>query len=475
MKIAHIFFLIIIIGYISCASVIQDISLSTDYDIDTSEFPKGIIPNDTILYFRLEITDDINKNIQIISNKTLTKDSFIVKIGYFEEKPDDTALEKEEEWETAEYKEISLDSNKNISTYSAKFKENTTFILISVQLKSDFETLSIKVKNPDEEKKKTLVYQVKYSPDHLTQYKINLTEFDIKKDTIALRVMEEHVGEVFLNFVIKHDVEDLKLNIKAISLKTNKEEDLEKELKSENPNYIDIVLNEKVKEDDKDAYAYRFTLDENRKYAYIFFQLNMELEELTLYLDYMGGEEEVKHPLYNITKSKTINIDLKKLNESKSEYFTLKSTNRNDGNMLLKLIVKHNIPKDVFFLEGFGNKEYVPLTYEGNSTNLSIEFNGTVQDEKEKKDIHQYYFKEDNSIPFFTINVFVKKNIDYLSVKLEKIVTLRERFEPIVVALIVFAILIVLFIILFLICRKCKVLDVVTSKEIEKGSPIEPE
>ena len=96
MKIAHIFFLIISIGYISCASVIQDISLSTDYDIDTSEFPKGIIPNDTILYFRLEIACDINKNIQISSNKTLSKDSFIVKIGYFEEKPDDTALEKEE-------------------------------------------------------------------------------------------------------------------------------------------------------------------------------------------------------------------------------------------------------------------------------------------------------------------------------------------------------------------------------------------
>ena len=475
MKIALIFFLLSSIGNISCSSIIHDISLSTNYDIDTSEFPKGIIGKDTILYFRLEITDDINKNIQISSNMALNKDSFIVKIGYFEEKPDDTALEKKEEWATAEYIGTSFDSNKNISIYSTKFQENKKYFLISVLLKSDFDSFSITVKNPDDEKKKTLIYQIKYSPDHLTQYKINLTEFDIKKDTIALRVMEEHLGEVFLNFVIKHDVEDLKLNIKAIGLKTNKEEELEKELKNENPDYIEIVLNEKVKGDEKDTYAYRFNLDENKKYVYIFFQLNIELEELSLYLDYMGGKVEAKHPLYNITKSKKVIINLEKLNESKSEYFTLKSINRNEGNMLLKLIVKDNIPKDAFFLEGFGNEEYVPLTYEGNSTNLSIEFNGTVHDEKEKKDIHQYYFKEDKSIPFFTINVFVKQKIDYLLVKFEKIVTLRERFEPIVVALIVFAILIVLFIILFLICRKLKVLDVVTSKEIKKGGPIYPE
>ena len=319
MKIALIFFLLISIGYISCSSIIHDISLSTNYDIDTNEFPKGIIGKDTILYFRLEITDDINKNIQISSNMALNKDSFIVKIGYFEEKPDDTALEKKEEWATAEYIGTSFDSNKNISIYSTKFQENKKYFLISVLLKSDFDSFSITVKNPDDEKKKTLIYQIKYSPDHLTQYKINLTEFDIKKDTIALRVMEEHLGEVFLNFVIKHDVEDLKLNIKAIGLKTNKEEELEKELKNENPDYIEIVLNEKVKGDEKDTYAYRFNLDENKKYAYIFFQLNIELEELSLYLDYMGGEVEAKHPLYNITKSKKVRINLKKLNESKSE------------------------------------------------------------------------------------------------------------------------------------------------------------
>ena len=470
MKIGHIIFLLISIGYIYCVSDIQDISLSTNYDIDTSELPKGIIPKDTSFYFRLEITDDSNKNIQISSNTALNKDSFIVKIGYFEEKPDGTALEKEEEWETAEYIGKTFDSNKNISSYSAKFKENTKFFLISVQLKSDFDSLSIFVKNSDEEQKKNLEYKIKYSPKKTTLYTINLTDFDITKDTIALRLMEEHVGEVFLHFIVKHDEEDLKLDIKAIGLETNQEEELEKEKEKENPNYIDILLNEKLKEDYVDFYTYRFTLEKEKKYVYIFFKLNMELEELTFYLDFDGGEVKDQQPLYNISKFEKLKIDLEKLYNSKYKYFTLKSAMPNEGDMILKLETKNNVPKEAFFLEGFGNEQYVPINYEGNSTNLNIEFNSI--DKKGKEYFHQYHFLEDISTGFFTINVYVKQNIDELWVRYERVVTFKERFGAIIVALIVFTIILILFIILFLLGRKCGFLNIVTSKEIKSGAPI---
>ena len=342
----------IIFIYISSSSDIYDISLFNEYIIDPSKFQESIIPLNTSFYFRMKINDEINNNFQIIiKSKKLNRESFILKVGYFNDKPDDTALNKEEKWEFVEYFRSDLFSDIYRNIYNIRFKENTKYILISVQLN---ETLD-----------------------------------------------------------------------------------------------------------------FNFNLDE-KEYLYIDIQSNKQLYELSSNLDYPEDNQEEEFIIYNITNSEELEIDVKKLNDSKSKYFTLKSTTKKEGDIFLKLKVNKDISKDLFYLGGYGNENYITPSDGGNPKDLGLKYDHTFLGEK--YDIHQYYFKADKSLAFFTINIFVRQNIDYLSVKVDsksegkpdengkKENQPKKGLNSIVMIFIIIACILLVFVVLLVILKKTKIM-----------------
>ena len=97
---------------------------------------------------------------------------------------------------------------------------------------------------------------------------------------------------------------------------------------------------------------------------------------------------------------------------SKKDYFIIKSTNKHIGETYINLKVKKGVSKDNFYLIGYGTKEYV-TSNDDNSEDLNVIYIKTIY--KDSYDIIQYYFESKENTPFFTIKVYIYKNIDYLS------------------------------------------------------------
>ena len=119
MKKICIIIILIIIGYISCLTDINDISLSTEFLINEKEFSNNTLPINSIFYFRLEISD---KNEKLIKLKADKNDSFIIKITQTEEKPDihDIDLDK---WNELESLKLINDSKYYIHFYHLQPEE----------------------------------------------------------------------------------------------------------------------------------------------------------------------------------------------------------------------------------------------------------------------------------------------------------------------------------------------------------------
>ena len=141
MKVIFIILLLITIGYTSCLMDVIDINLSTEFSLN-SEFT---FQNNTVLYFRVLITDTYEKIIQLRAEKN---DSFIIKYGASEEKPDIVDIE---EWNELEYQKIVYDSENYIHYYNLIPKENKKYFLISVTLKNDLKYISIYIENDEPE------------------------------------------------------------------------------------------------------------------------------------------------------------------------------------------------------------------------------------------------------------------------------------------------------------------------------------
>ena len=144
MKVIFIILLLITIEYTSCLMDVIDINLSTEFSLN-SEFT---FKNNTVLYFRVLITDIYEKIIQLRAEKN---DSFIIKYGASEEKPDIMDIE---EWKELEYQKIVYDSQNYINYYSLNPKENKKYFLISVTLKNDLKYFSICIENEEPESEK---------------------------------------------------------------------------------------------------------------------------------------------------------------------------------------------------------------------------------------------------------------------------------------------------------------------------------
>ena len=140
-----IILLITSLGYISGLTDINDISLSTEFLIDSKEFPNNTLPIDSVFYFRLEIADENEKIIRLKADKN---DSFIVKITPFEDKPEIQLIGPDNLNEQELQKSLN-DSEYYIHYYHFLPEENNKYILISVTLKKDLNYFSLYIESEE--------------------------------------------------------------------------------------------------------------------------------------------------------------------------------------------------------------------------------------------------------------------------------------------------------------------------------------
>ena len=98
--------------------------------------------------------------------------------------------------------------------------------------------------------------------------------------------------------VVKHTDKKLQFHLGAIGLKTGTDKELEEEMEKDNPNFLDIRLNE-TGGYINDIYKYYLKLDENSKYIYIMFQIQEKLDYLQVSLNF----PKKPYPIYNVTIS----------------------------------------------------------------------------------------------------------------------------------------------------------------------------
>ena len=411
MKVSFIIFILSTIGYISCSINIIDISLSDEYVVntdDTTLYPDGIIPKDTTFYFRLGDIGEINKFLQI---RTLSEsqDLFIVKVGYFSESPHESEV-VDTDLETLILKKNIYDGVDNLFLYYLEPLENSQYILISITLKSDLDYLRVYIKNDEE--MEILQYDMKY----YTDLELPVKQYQDRKIIFALNLTEDNIGDTSINLVVNHTDKNIEFYLRVIGLKTGKAEELNEEMVKDNPNFLDISLNETIK-GVNDIYKYYLKLDENSKYIYVFIQIPEKLDNLKVYLTF----PQKPFPRYNVTNSKEYEIDLKYLIKNRYNSIQIKSTNYHIGDTFIKLKVKKGVSKDYFYIGGFGEEEFIERDQRSPSVSTTIvpEFSKTFH--KNKYDIHQYYFKAERKTAFYALNILLieKTEYDYLSFKVD--------------------------------------------------------
>ena len=396
MKITSIILLLTSISYITSLIAINDISLSSEFVVNTEQYPNNILPINSILYFRMEVADLTHKLIEIRAEE---KDSFIVKIALFEEKPE---IKDEIEWTELELQQTIYDFTYYINLYNLLLKENINYILISITLKKDLSYLSLCIENDIRDS------VVSYKSKLFTEYQVNSLDSQTKK--VIIKLTENHIGENFLNLVVQKKDTPLNFNIYAFEVKKKEEDYNNKEKYIEN--FIDIKYNDTIAKPESDIYRYKFDLNDNSNNVFISVELDKKID-FSFYIDYPQKEKEI--PVYNIDYSKELEIDLKNWVPSKNDYFILKSKEKHFGDTYINLKVKKGVTVDYFYMIGYGTKEY-NTSNEENSEDLNIIYVKTIY--KDSYDIIQYYFESKENTPYFTIKVYIYKNIDSLSFSL---------------------------------------------------------
>ena len=385
MKAIFIILSLITIGYTYCLMDVIDINLSTEFSLNS----KFTLPNNTVLYFRLLLIDTYEKVIQLRAEKN---DSFIIKYGSSEEKPD---IEDIEEWNELEYKKLVYDSQNYIHYYNLIPKENIKYFLISVTLKNDLKYFSIYIENDKSETDEIITYKAKY----FTEYQVNLTKSQLSKFIIELD--EIYQGESFLNFIVNHNDIPVDFRIFAFGVETNIN------------NYISIELQD-VTEPGNEIYKYSFNLDKKIKNVKISVEMNKKID-FSFYLNFTKNDNNDKLVnIYNIDYDKFYNMKGAIYGLDKSRYITLKTTSKYIGDVYIILKVDNNALDDNFELEVYGTEK----PGQRNKTYLNVEYNNIYNEGN--YNIIQYYFKSDKKTAFFTININVPKYTGYLSIKIDK-------------------------------------------------------
>ena len=434
MKASFIILLLTTIGYISCLININDISPSTEFIVNTNKYPNNMLPVNCTFFFRMKVEDLTDKLIELRTEK---KDSFIVKIALFEEKEE---IENGIEWDEPEPQENIYDFTYYIYLYHLKLKENTKYILISITLKKDLNYLSIYIENDIEEK------MISYKSKFFTNYQVNLEESQNENPKFIIELTEEHIGDNFLNFIVKKNDNPVDFKILGFGLKKT-EEGYNNKKEKNIENLIDIKLNDTIINTENNIYKYKFNINDNSTNTFISVELDKKID-FSFYIDYPEKEKEKEKeiPIFNVEFSKEFEIDVKNWAPSKKNYFIVKTANKHIGETYIDLKVNKGVSVDNVYLIGYGTKENAASVDE-NSEDLNVKYIQTIS--KDSYDIIQYYFESKENIPFFNFKVYIYKHIDYLSIEIK---TNTIIFG--IIKIIISILLILFFIILFAIIIK---------------------
>ena len=393
MKKFCIIIILIAIGYISCLTDINDISLSTEILINEKEFPNNTLSINSIFYFRLEIAD---KNEKLIKLKADKNDSFIIKIAQTEEKPEiqDIDLDK---WNELEPQKSANDSKYYIHFYHFQPEENKKYILISVGLKNDLNNFSFYIENDEPEIDEIITIQAEYSKE----YQVNLTESKSKHPKLIIELNENYLGETFLNFIVNHKDKDSPIDFRlfAIGYESNSE------------NCTNIELND-ISEPGNTIHKYSFYSEKKLKKIYIKVELSKKIN-FAFHLNYTKNIEDKIINIYNVDYSKYYNMKDALYGPDKSRNIILKPRNKYIGDVHIISKVDSNALDDDLKLEVYGAEE----PGEKNKVRLEVKYNKIYYEGN--YNIIDYYFKSDNKTAFFTVETNIPNYKGYLSMKVD--------------------------------------------------------
>ena len=167
-----------------------------------------------------------------------SKDYFIVKAGYYNEVPRESEIDSDENWITLSLGNYHYDSINYVLVYYLELPQNIECILISVNVKLELDYLSIYIRN--EEERNLLQYEMNY----YGSTKVPVQEYGYQNVIFALRLLEEHIGDTHLTFYAKHREQKLQFEVYAFGLKIGTDKELKEEMSKDNPNFVEIRLNE---------------------------------------------------------------------------------------------------------------------------------------------------------------------------------------------------------------------------------------
>ena len=394
-----IILLITSLGYISGLVDINDISLSSEFLIDSKESPNNTIPIDSFFYFRLEVADENKKIIKLKANKN---DSFIVKMSPSEDKPEIQFIDPDKLNELELQKSIN-DSEYYIHYYHFHPEENNKYILMSVALKENLNYFSLYIENDESKAYEITTIKAEYS----TKYQVNLTDSKSQHPELIIELNKSHIGETFLNFIVNHNDTPVDFRVFALGHQYNSEKVKNIEL------YDDS-------EPGNNIYKYKFYLDEKISKIYIKVEFNKKIN-FSFYLNYAKtvAKDEIIN-IYNIDYSKLYNMEGAIYGPDKSRHIMLKPKSEYIGDVYILLKVDNNTLDNDFDLYGYGAED----PRENNKVKLDVKYNKIYYEGN--YNIIEYHFKLDKKTAFFTINANVPKYSGYLSIKLEKKIFMEE-------------------------------------------------
>ena len=229
-----------------------------------------------------------------------------------------------------------------------------------------------------------------------------------------------------------------------------------------------------------DDYIYSFELEE----GYNYFLIGVQLEKSLDYLSILFTEYEKETKTYEIKYSTDIKIDKNDLVQSSDNVaFYLRSKERHTGNNYMTIKVKKGIDNETFYAEGYGYPSKEP---DEDMVPLDIQYNKEYQ--TDKYIIYEYFFDSTTESQYFTMNVYIYKKIDYLSIRFDsKSGQYSDKddeddkddddsggISSAAIAIIVIVCILIVGVIIFFVLRKLGYLgkNEISSKDIESANQI---
>ena len=462
-----------------------NLSLENEYVIDKKEFPQEIIPENEQFFFRMK-NDGKEKILQLRTDLGEGAMFGVFTIDFDEYPSDEEIYNWDSSFSKVELVQKTSNNVNDIFIYYFTIPESMPYFSIIVFPMKKLNSLSVYVKNNDEEEDMPTYYQFEYAYHN----RINITK--IREKIILLPEETDNHGKYLLNFVASK-TDNVAFEFFGVQFEDEDKIDMDE------PNKIsfDFIDSYDIENSTKTVFRYSFTLDEGYKYYLVGVQPNEVVDYFSYYFD-------IPKKQYNITYSTEYQIEKKYLVHSSNFYNTFLSVDPHIGDNYIKLKVKKGVKEDSFYLGGYGSSEYD--NENGDKIALHVKYDDVFPGDE--YDILQYYFKSNESSSYFHINMIIQKPVDYLNITLDDKSEKKESdsdepkgegeeegegkgkgeeksnqsdksesgssISPVVLAIIIIVPVLVLLVVVYFVIRKCGFLKKtdVTSKDIENVDQI---